>query len=146
MNAGDYSYRFSGFAMDGTTPNYLVGVGVMTLDANNQISGHHTSAVAPIQDIGAVLKVAHFSLSGSFGAPSNPMGPNDLEAKILFTQLATDKDRPLQVLDTAFAVVPAGDADRFWLISTFAHNDTLKKLAIECVTGEAVKMKPLPRR
>ncbi len=145
MNTGDYAYRFSGFAMDGTTPNYLVGVGVMHLDSKNVISGHHTSAVTPIQNIGAALKVAHFSLSGSFGAPSSPMGPNDFEAKILFTQLATDKDRPLQVLDTTFAVVPAGDEDRFWLISTYAHNDTLKKLATECVTGEAVRMKT-PRR
>ena len=145
MNVGDYAYRFSGFAMERTTPNYLVGVGVMNLDPKNLITGHHTSAVAPIQGTGATLRVAHFSLSGSFGIPSNPMGPNDLEAKITFSQLDTDKDRPLQVLAATFALVPAGDLDRFWLISTGACNKTLKQLAIECVTGEAVRMKT-PRR
>jgi len=140
MNEGTYAYRFSGYAVKNNEPWQLVGIGTMTLKADNTITGFHTACSSPMEGFDAALQVGRFSLTGSYGPKKNGFGANDLEASITFTQVETENGVPKQVLDGTFSLVPAGAADGFWLISTGAYNNTSRTNAVEVVSGEAMRI------
>jgi hypothetical protein len=142
MKQGNYAYRFAGYALN--QPNlqsYLVGVGVLKLEANNKMSGFHTSSHMLLNECTKV-EPGHFTLVGTYWQRQGGNGPNDMEAEITFTQeeKGPDGKKPKQVLVAKFAIVPAGGEDGFWLISTDAYHQDSRAPAVELVSGEAVRI------
>ena len=142
MYSGKYAYGFDGTAMQLGNQYHLVGVGMMQIDAQGQITGFHTSTQTLV-DGDAQLTVSRFTLKGTFGPRKEGFGADDLEATITFTsQDKDDNGDPRQVLKGTFSAVPnsSGSGEGFWLISTGAYNETTNSPADEVVIGEARKV------
>jgi hypothetical protein len=111
---GHYSYRFSGFSRQGRLVFFVAGVGVMRIRGGWVDSGRHEASVVRLKDSGEMRSQAAYELTGRWEL--HPAGAGLLSAEILLTQVAPAVPDP-QVLQTRFAAVPAGDPDRFWLVS-----------------------------
>lgn len=134
IKAGMYAYRFNGSAMKSMKEFHLIGVGVLELK-NGDVKGYHTSSITPLTGSNAKIDVTRFVWDGTYGLRDpNPLGPDDLEAKITFTSVGKV---PVQKLEGTFSLVQA-DANRVWLISTGTTNLTPVGDEDEVVSGEAV--------
>ena len=131
MRAGRFSFKFSGFAVDGNDEQYyLVGLGVMDLLNGGKIAGKQTSTITKLEGLGSKLIVTYPALTGTYRFDADGTG----SATITFTSLE-------QVLEGSFAFVTVGGDDRFWMISTGAKIMSQQGiLADEVVSGEAVRM------
>ena len=141
MRPGHYAYRFHGYAMKKPASQYqLVGAGTISLEGKT-ISGFHSASYTKLSSYDSV-RCGHFRLNGVYGPRKDGDGEHDVEATITFTQIEKDEHgNPLQVLKGTFALVPAGDDDGFWMISTGAHHTDTKAPAVELVSGEAIRIR-----
>ncbi|WP_372784407.1 hypothetical protein [Phenylobacterium sp.] len=149
MLEGSYAYRFNGFAVDLAVPSYVIGVGTMTFGPGGSINGYHRSSGTQLGGGGSVMEVAEFTLTGTLGLSAKPYGSQDLEAKITFTMIERRGGAPThQILHGTFHFIPAGGVadpgERFWFISTGATHQTSGLAADEVISGEGVRMGPLP--
>jgi hypothetical protein len=111
---GDYAFRFWGFDDDTHRTDFLIGVGVLSLN-QGVITGRHRSAAMPLQngsppvagDHPVQLYPAAFTLEGKYELAQDGIWEADMLLKSV---------DPLQTLHATFAFVPAG-ADALWLIS-----------------------------
>nr|WP_295658813.1 hypothetical protein [Polymorphobacter sp.] len=131
MRAGRFSFKFSGFAVDGNDDQYyLVGLGVMELLDSGKITGKQTSTITKLEGLGSKLIVTYPVLTGTYSFDADGTGV----ATITFTT-------PDQLLEGSFAFVTVGGDDRFWMTSTGAKIMSQQGiLADEVVSGEAVRM------
>ncbi|MEQ1818324.1 MAG: hypothetical protein ABL871_06905 [Terricaulis sp.] len=139
MRAGEYAYRFSGYAMQSGDQCHLVGVGTVTLDGKKITKGQHRTYLTTLEGFDPQAQTGHFKLSGSYGPKDGD--EHDVEATITFTSVDLDAaGNSKQVLTGTFSLVPAGSADGYWMISTGAHNDTINERAVEVVSGELIRI------
>ena len=132
MVAGKFSFRFSGFSVDGNDePYYLVGLGIMVLNADGTLGGQQSSTITKLTGAGCrLMYVPKTVLTGTYQFDADGTG----DATITFTS-------PQQVLKGTFDFVKVGGDDRFWMISTGAQIVSQQGiLADEVNAGEAVRM------
>lgn len=106
---GKYTFRFNGHSINPSEkdPYVIVGVGIVTIDAERKIRGFQMSNITRIIGQGAAAEPADFGLDGFYAGYKDEMSV----ATITFTSTE-------QTMIGKFAFVPAGGTDRFWLIST----------------------------
>jgi hypothetical protein len=139
--AGNFAYRFSGYAMHQDRPWWLTGLGQFKIDANGNLTGAHRSAITAIDGTYAKLTTGSYTLQGSIGIRADGTG----DANIHFTE-TDDTPRKLQA---EFFVMLGGDTNRLWFISSGAVLIPfqppggvlqLPKPADESVTLEAIRI------
>jgi hypothetical protein len=129
---GAFSYRFSGFSMNGNTfPYHIVGLGLMNLNADGTLDGRQRSSITRLWGSGATLENAVFTLKGRYEFDDHGLG----HAAVTFS--SDDQE-----LEGGFDFVVADSVDRFWLISSGAAivGPGSALMADEVVSGEAVRM------
>jgi hypothetical protein len=111
----------------------LVGVGLLEIQKNGKITGHHRSSLTPLQGQEAKLQTGAYDLKGDITFKSSGTG----DATIRFKKVRGDGVD----VDGKFFVQVAGSADRLWFISSGATLPNSNGIASdELVTLEAVRM------
>lgn len=131
--AGNFAFRFSGYAMPSARPYYLTGLGQFIIDVNGSLTGTHRTAIMPIQGQGAKLTTGAYQLKGTINVRMDGTG----EASILFTRTG-GSGSGLDVKGE-FYVSLAGNVDRLWFISSGAVVPQTGEGAEELVNLEAVR-------
>lgn len=127
---GDWAYRFSGFSIFENTPCYLVGMGVLTLEADGSVKGRQTATITPITGSGQTLRHRELDVTGTY---SN----NGIWGSSQLTFVTIDETEV-----GTFDIIHI-DPDRFWMISTGAHMLPGNSPADEVNSGEAVRIRPV---
>jgi hypothetical protein len=131
--AGKFAFKFSGFALLQARPFYLTGLGHLEIDEHGNLTGAQQAAVMAIQGLDANFQTGAYALEGKIEVNEDD---GTGKAKILFTKKSGEgKD-----VDGHFHVQLAGNADRFWLISTGATEPKTGEPAYELVNAEAVRV------
>lgn len=128
--SGDWAYRFSGFSVFENTPCYLVGMGVLKLNADGTIKGKQTATLTPLTGTGQGLLHREMDLSGTYSS-------NGIWGSSRLTFLNPDEHEV-----GTFDIIHV-DPDRFWMISTGARMMPAKSPADEVNSGEAVRIRPI---
>jgi hypothetical protein len=145
--AGNYAYRFSGYAMQTSIRWYLVGVGVLTIKRGGVISkGHHQFSLTALEGQRAHLITGTYTAQGKIKVNGEGSGYATISFRAT-PRSKLDDDRDGEDLlkgrnvDGTFSVQAAGSLDRLWLVSTKTTlPDENDKPTDELVTMEAVRM------
>jgi hypothetical protein len=127
---GDWAYRFSGFTIMENTPCYLVGMGVLTLNADGTIKGKQSASITPLTGTGQALLHRELDLSGTYSG-NGVWG----SSKLTFLTVGEHEVGTFDIIQV--------DADRFWMISTGAKQMPGSTPADEVNSGEAVRIRPV---
>jgi hypothetical protein len=131
--SGEFSFKFSGFALLQARPFFLNGLGHFKIDDDGHLLGAQQAAVMAIQGLDANFQTAAYTLEGSIKVDNDGRTGS---AEILFLKTSgKGKD-----VEGSFHVQLAENADRFWLISTGAKEHETGEPAYELVNVEAVRV------
>lgn len=137
--AGNYAYRFAGFAVKSNNNHYLAGVGVFSLQNDGTLKGRHKASVMVLSGSMAEVLSADFDIEGSLTLASDKLG----SAEITFTYTGTRTG--VKNLTGSFHAVVGGSPNCLWLVSSKAvllnDNGTPSNVeADELASLEAVRM------
>lgn len=135
MLEGEYAFRFEGRPMRDGVAYYLVGVGILAIDAQAKtVKGKQTSSIVPLSGFDAAADSWEYALDGGFDYADHRG-----TAWIKFEASPPSPKHP--TVTGEFAVVGSADDGQLWLISTKTYLGTDKTQTVpEIVRGEALRI------
>ncbi|HMA71576.1 MAG TPA: hypothetical protein VKP67_08825 [Xanthobacteraceae bacterium] len=133
--AGEYSFRFGGFAVGPDERLYhIVGVGVFHLSDSGNLLGEHQSTIMALAGPKAATKHSHYFWKGTYVINANGTGTLSVDFH------PGSADSPANLHDD-FSLVLSETPDRFWFISNGPKIMPEDKSVPEMVSAEAVRIR-----
>ena len=132
--AGDYSFRFGGFAVGPDERLYnIVGVGILHLSDSGKLIGEHQSTIMHLAGPKAATKHSRYFWKGTYVINRNGTGTLSVHFH------PDDVDSPADLQDD-FSLVIRESSDRFWFISNGPKILPEDRAVPEMVSAEAVRI------